>query len=286
MNAYSVKVKRSLALAVGTLACLSVFAAPPPPPVYVPEILVTGQSAAIEFGSTQPRKLDGTYFGAAQLGVNSWEHTFEIRNFGHADLQVTVPLTITGPNASDFTITQQPNTVVSPEQRTSFNIRYTPSFIGNAYATVNVLSNDVTEGHYTFDIRGDGVSTALTGPDLQGDLVLYKKYKCKGIPLLFCKMNGRVEVKNLSQNYDLSLASVRIYVVPTDVLYEDKFLLDEIPVKNLKRWAAGKPLKTKKIKFKGWVPPGYTHIYAEVVPQDGSEDIDYTNNRTAHLYGI
>src|SRR5687767_9462932 len=70
----------------------SVFAAPPPPPFYSPEILVTGLSTAIYDGSVQPLKLDGTYFNKAQVGVNSWEHTFEIRNFGNDDLVLTVPL--------------------------------------------------------------------------------------------------------------------------------------------------------------------------------------------------
>lgn len=243
-------------------------------------------STAIYDGTIQPLKLDGTYFGEAQLGVNAWEHTFEIRNFGNADLQVTVPLTLTGPNVGDFTITQQPAPVVAAGQRTSFKILFTPSFEGNAYATVNISNNDNDESLYTFDIRGDGVTSPLVGPDIQGDLVYYKNYKCAGLPLLFCKMQGKVEVRNLSETYDLSCATVRVYVVNGDVLNDQAYLVDERIVKNLKAYVPGKKMKVKKVKFSGWVPPGYTHIYAEVVPRDGSEDINYTNNRTEHLYGI
>src|SRR5690606_13235286 len=118
------------------------------------------------------------------------------------------------------------------------------------------------------------------------DLAYYKSYKCKGIPLLFCKMKGKVEVRNLSTDYDLKRATVRVYVVDGDVLTDGAFLVDEIKVKKLKPFRPGKKNKAKKAKFKGWVPPGYTHIYAEVVPEDGSEDINYTNNRTEHLYGL
>ncbi len=277
---------RAIVAAMLSLSCAAVTAAPPPPPFYSPEVLVTGMSTAIYDGSIQPLKLDGTYFGEAQLGVNQWEHTFEIRNFGNADLTTTLPISITGPNAADFTVTQQPAPLVPAGQRTSFKVLYTPSFVGKAFATVTVENNDIDEGSYTFDIRGDGVDQALVGSDIQGELVYYKSYQCKGLPLLFCKMTGKVEVLNLATDYDLSLATVRIYVVEGDVLNENAFLVAEKQVKNLKAFRPGKKNKAKKVKFKGYVPPGYTHIYAEVVPEDGSEDINYTNNRTEHLYGI
>ena len=287
MEAKSVTAIRLVTMAITAFTSLSLFAAPPLPPVYKPEIMITGMNTEIKFQSTQPRKLDGTYYGLAQLGVNSWEHEFEIRNFGNADLVLSSPVTLTGPNASDFSVTEQPSAVtISPGQRTSFKILFTPSFAGNAYATVSLENNDNDEGIYTFDIRGDGVTQALTGPNLQCDLVFYKKYKCKGLPLLFCKMNGRVIVSNAATNYDLNLATVRIYVVEGDVLTDEKFLIGEFPIKKLKSYKPGKPLKLKKKKFSGWVPPNFTHIYAEVVPQDGSEDIDYTDNRTKDVYGL
>jgi hypothetical protein len=279
-------VKRAACLAAGMVYCAGVLAAPPPPPVYTPDILVTGMNTAIYDGTVQPLKLDGTYFGQAQLGVNSWEHAFEIRNFGTADLLLTDLVSVTGANAGDFVITQQPLNRIAPGQRTSFSIRYTPSFVGNAYATVVVPSNDPDETSYDFTLRGDGVDTPLVGPDLSGELVFYKNYKCQGIPLLYCKMNGRVDVQNLSTTYDLNWATVRVYVVNGDILNDQKYLVAEKTVKKLKAFKPGKKNKAKRVKFKGYVPPGYTHIYAEVVPEDGSEDINYTNNRTAYLYGL
>jgi len=284
----SLKLRHLVGIAAAT-HCLSVFAAPPPPPVYAPEILVTGMNTAIYAGSDQPLKMSGTYFNKAEIGVNTWEHTFEIRNFGNDDLILTTPLTLTGPHAADFAVTQQPVDLVPAGQRTSFKVAFTPSFAGEAYCTVNIENNDSDETTYTFSLRGDGVTEPLQGPDLSGELTFYKKYKCKGIPLLACKMSARVEVTNLAENFDQEFATVRIYVVNGDVLSPEPYLLDEKVVKNLKSAVPGKKLKTKRVKLKGLVPPGYTHIYAEVVPEglpEGMEDIDYTNNRTEHVYGI
>lgn len=280
------ELKRIIGTSLTVAGCALVVAAPPPPPVFAPDILVTGQASPILDNATQPLKLDGTYYNLAQLGVNSWEHRFEIRNFGDADLIITAPLDITGPNAGDFIVTQHPATHVAPGQRTAFAVRFTPSFVGQAFATVNISNNDPDEGHYNFVVRGDGVAEALVGPDLQGDLVFYKKYKCKGIPLLACKMSGRVEVQNLNTNYDLDYATVRIYVVNGDILNGSTFMIDEKVVKKLRTKKKGKAPKVKKVKFKGYVPPGFTHIYAEVVPAGDVEDLDYTNNRTAQPYGI
>lgn len=281
--------KRVVGSAALTVYAAAVLAAPPPPPVYSPEILVTGMNTAIYAGDQQPLKLDGTYFGKAQLGANSWEHYFEIRNSGNANLLITQPVVISGANPSDFTFTQQPANVVAPGQTTWFGIRYTPTFAGKAFAEVQITNNDADEGNYTFIIRGDGVDTPLVGPDLSADLVFYNNYKCKGIPLLYCTMSGRVDVVNLSETYDLNWATVRVYVVKGDTLDNEKYLVAEKTVKKLKavkQTKKGKKYSSKKVKFKGLVPPGFTHIYAEVVPEDGSEDIDYTNNRTKYLYGL
>lgn len=122
--------KRLLGASLTVTGCALAIAAPPNPPFFSPEILITGQSSPVLDGSMQPLKLDGTYFGLAQLGINSWEHSFEIRNMNNADLIVTAPVTITGANAADFFVTQQPATIVPPGQRTSFAIKYTPSFVG------------------------------------------------------------------------------------------------------------------------------------------------------------
>jgi hypothetical protein len=279
-------VKRALTLAVGMAICAGVVAAPPPPPVYVPNILVTGMNTAIPYYKEQPLKLDGTYFGQAQLGVNSWEHTYEIRNFGNADLHITEPVYVFGWNNTDFVVTQQPNRLVPPGQRTSFTVRYSPSFVGEAYTAAVIVTNDPDQSVYPFMLRGDGVAEPLVGPDLRGDIVYYSKYKCEGIPLLACKMKGRVEVQNLATNYDLSWATVRVYAVNGDVLNPQAHLVAQKTVKNLKAFQPGKKNKAKTVKFTGYVPPGYTHLYAEVVPEDGSEDINYTNNRTAFHYGI
>lgn len=294
--------RTAMSLALISTCTTILLAAPPPRPVYHPDILVTGMATAINLGDTQPLKLDGTYFGAAQLGVHQWDRSFEIRNFGEAALELTGPVTITGPNAGDFVLTQQPLSHIAPGQRSAFTIRYTPSFVGYSYATVTINSNDPDEGQYFFTIRGDGTDQPLTGPDLKGELIFYKTYKCKGTPRKgdnyrpfypnSCKMNGRFDVQNLSWDTDCPYAMVNVYVVKGDILDGSAHLVASKMVKKLNRYVPAKPgkkpkaLKTKRVKFKGYLPPGYSHIYAEVVPLDGLEDPNYVNNRTTWLYGL
>lgn len=279
--------------AMGILAtwATAVVAAPPAPPIYYPDIMITGMSTHIYDNKAQPLKLDDTYFGKAQLGVHTWEHWYEIRNIGHVDLVVDLPVFLTDVNLDQFQITHQPAAIVPPGQRTSFAVRYTPTMPGQHYARVNICSNDPDTKIYDFVIRGDAQHEPLVGPDLKGELVYYSNYQCKGVPQL-CKMSGHFDVTNLSWDHSVSRATVRVYVVKGDVLNDSAYLVSQKTIKNLNKYVpakpgkAPKPYKTKRVKFSGYVPAGYTHIYAEVVPEDGSEDINYTNNRTGYLYGL
>ncbi len=283
--------KKIIALGVLTTCTSVIFAAPPPRPIYYPDIMITGNSTFIPDNKEQPLKLDDTYFGRAQIGVNFWDNRYEIRNMGDVDLFVHLPVMITGPDREHFAVIQEPQDVVAPGQRTSFVIRYNPTAPGQHHARVSVCSTDPDTKVYDFVIRGDAQHEPLVGPDLLGELVYYKNYTCKGVPRL-CTMKGHFNVTNLSWDHDVAQATVRVYVVKGDVLNDSAYLVAQKTVKNLKKYVPAKPgkkpkpYKTKRVKFKGFVPAGYTHIYAEVVPEDGSEDINYSNNRTGYLYGL
>lgn len=275
--------RRVIASAATVATCAALFAAPPPPPpAPVPDIFVTGLSMPVEHGSMAPLHYENTYFNRVQLGTTSWDHYFEIHNFGDADLVLNKPVNVSLFNAVDFHVTQQPLGVIAPGQRAMFSIRYVPSTIGEAYGVVSIGSNDPDTGDYLFVVRGDGLAEPMVGPELANTNFHFTKFKCLGVPY-YCKVNARVDVQNLSVDTDCNRALVNIYALPGEVVNEHAHLVGQKIIKNLKAYKPGKKLKTKKLKFKGLVPVGYTHMYAEVIPLDGW-DTNYTNNTAIFKY--
>jgi hypothetical protein len=277
-----------------------VVAAPPQKPVKVPELAIVGQNVGIgqDTGVLDPAAPptdtnDGTAFGTIQNG-STRIHTFEIRNYGDGDLQVSSPLTLSGPQAGDFTILTQPPTSIAPGQKASVEVQYNPTGANvNSVALITIVNNDADEGNYEFAVSGSSSEEAVSGLDLTSKLVFYKQYNAKGIPLLLCKMTGRVDVSNLSYNTDSNRALVRVWVVDGDIIapdYSNAFLVDEVVVKKLKMITVNKKGKTKvstkRISFHGQVPPHYKFIFAEVLPLDPQSDVDYENNRAEFLYGL
>jgi len=112
-----------------------------------PNINLSGNSNCINSGDATPSPTDFTDFGT---GTNI-TRTFTIQNTGNANLTFTAP-TITGVNASEFSISSAPTSPVAGGSSTTFNVTYTPTSSGPKSAVVNIASNDADEGTYTFNI--------------------------------------------------------------------------------------------------------------------------------------
>ncbi len=84
--------------------------------------------------------------------------TFTITNTGVDPLTIS-GVTITGPNASDFSVTTPPASTVAPSGSTTFQITFNPSTDGVKDATVEIANDDVDENPYTFAIRGTGITS-------------------------------------------------------------------------------------------------------------------------------
>ena len=123
-----------------------------------PEIDVQGNATSIASGDNTPDAGDGTDFIHVTTG-NSASHTFTILNTGAAPLN----LTDTSPNfvkvigSSDFTVTTQPTSPVAANDSTTFVVKYTPSAIGPATATISIANDDPDEHPYVFDVKGKGI---------------------------------------------------------------------------------------------------------------------------------
>lgn len=135
-------------------------------PAGVPEIDIQGNNLSISNNDTTPDSSDNTDFGDVALNNNYKDHYFFIRNLGGTVLNISGPpsVSITGANASDFTLQTDANSSINGVSNSYFVIRFDPSVLGLRTATVTVNSNDSDEAAYTFNIQGNGnVSSGETG---------------------------------------------------------------------------------------------------------------------------
>ncbi|MBF4519046.1 BspA family leucine-rich repeat surface protein [Flavobacterium sp. ANB] len=125
-----------------------------------PEINITGNATTIANNNTTPTLANHTDFGSTEVASGTIARTFTIENTGAGALNLSgTPLvTISGTNASDFTITTQPTSpVAATTGTTTFVVTFDPSALGTRAATVSIANNDADEGSYTFAIQGTGI---------------------------------------------------------------------------------------------------------------------------------
>ncbi len=100
---------------------------------------------------------DGTDFGPADINLATVTRTFTILNTGSLSLTISNP-TITGINASEFSISANPATLtIGAGSSTTFSVTFNPSAVFTRSATINIVNNDSDENPYTFSIQGSGL---------------------------------------------------------------------------------------------------------------------------------
>jgi LPXTG-site transpeptidase (sortase) family protein len=120
------------------------------------EIDVQGNGTSISDGDTTPSAADDTDFGTTAVASGAISRTFTIENTGNEDLTLSQPLSITGENAGDFSVTSNPVNTVTPGSSTTFVVEFEPSNGGLRQAEISITSNDPDENPYTFAIQGTG----------------------------------------------------------------------------------------------------------------------------------
>ncbi|WP_460473558.1 Ig-like domain repeat protein, partial [Emticicia fontis] len=128
------------------------------------EINVKGNNTSITSGDTSPVTNDDTDFGSQSVASGTIVKTFTIENTGTAVLNLTgtPKVSISGTNASDFTVSVQPASSVASNSTTTFEITFDPSAAGARTATVSIANDDADENPYSFAIQGTGITTAST----------------------------------------------------------------------------------------------------------------------------
>jgi hypothetical protein len=139
---------------------------PPPAPI----ITVKGNNTMIANGSTSPSTTNHTNFGNWSLNTVI-TRTFTIENTGNASLSIT-GVTLSGTDASAFTITQQPATSLGAGGTTTFTVSHTPTQAVIKNATVNIANNSAVNP-FTFAIRGSDVALSVAPRLSVGKLEVY-----------------------------------------------------------------------------------------------------------------
>jgi hypothetical protein len=124
------------------------------------EIDIQGNATSIVSGDITPSIADWTDFGSSNA-----TRTYTIRNVGVSLLTIGT-LTISGVNASEFTITTPPSPTIPIGGSTTFTITFAPMAVGVRSANIAIINNDLDESPYTFDIQGTSIAQEI---DVQGN---------------------------------------------------------------------------------------------------------------------
>ncbi|WP_430907863.1 choice-of-anchor D domain-containing protein [Maribacter sp. 2-571] len=92
-------------------------------------------------------------FGTVRLGNNGVENDFEVTNLGGGTLNLS-DVSISGPQAADFEVTQTPNANLVNRERGQLTIRFAPLADGDRTATITIANNDPDEAPFTFTVKG------------------------------------------------------------------------------------------------------------------------------------
>lgn len=108
-------------------------------------------------------------FGSIVVGQTT-SLTFRIKNTGTADLNLTtLPLTIGGTNANQFSITTQPTSPVSAGSFVDVVVQFAPSSTGAKTANISIANNDGDENPCAVNLTGTGT---LANDDCSGAIAL------------------------------------------------------------------------------------------------------------------
>jgi len=163
-----VGVKKNLYLDRGQLTVTYTAAAP--------EITMTGNGQNIANGDVTPREADHTDFGTAVENQGTVVRTYTIGNTGDANLVLdgTPIVAISGADAGQFAVTEQPASPIAPAGHDTFDVTFTPTSVGLKEATLSIDNDDADEDPFTFAIQGTGTDSSPGGT---AGLLLMARYR-------------------------------------------------------------------------------------------------------------
>jgi len=131
----------------------------------------------------------GTYATSSPVSTNT-PVTFTVENLGNATLSIS-NVTITGPDAADFSVSSFPPTVAASSNG-SMVIDFTPSASGSRFATINIANDDPTGNPYIINIYGIG-GTLATEPMTQASNMIFTNVKSYHLSASFTAASPAVD---------------------------------------------------------------------------------------------
>ncbi|MDW7690684.1 choice-of-anchor D domain-containing protein [Flammeovirgaceae bacterium SG7u.111] len=214
------------------------------------EITVYGKGNEIVSGDITPSTVDGTDFEVALVSDGTVWREFVIKNNGTSLLDLQAP-NISGTHSSEFAINALPKSILMPGDSVITEVSFSPTSLGLKSAVIEVSSNDLDEGNYTFAIQGTGVSpeVSLRGLGIEiidgdntpevadgtsfGEVILDREYQDQtfviyntGTEALDLTSTGLVEISG-SESSDFSI--VRLPVSPVAVGDTTSFVIRFTP---------------------------------------------------------
>jgi len=124
-------------------------------------------------------------FGATLAGTR----TFRVHNVGESEL-LGVAASLTGPDASDFTILSQPTATIAPGATSTFQVTFLPGSTGTKNATLQIASDDRVGNSFDVALSGAKTTTLTAAFNSSND-----------IPLTLPTLNGNGSTLDLTLNF-------------------------------------------------------------------------------------
>jgi hypothetical protein len=99
-------------------------------------------------------------------------HIFTLGNRGNVPLSGIAASIAPGPDAAEFIVTTAPPATLAPGASATFNVRFAPTEVGNAQATLQLASNDPDEQPFAVVLTGRGVDPEIEIEQPVGDAVI------------------------------------------------------------------------------------------------------------------
>lgn len=124
-------------------------------------------SVPILDGYDTPSLDDGTDFGEVAIDTTLTSY-YAICNDGTSDLSLTGTPLVELTGDAEFSVTMDPDTVISASDCTHFQVTFAPTTSGLKTAVISIANDDPDENPYTFTIAGNGVVVQTATPASPG----------------------------------------------------------------------------------------------------------------------
>jgi hypothetical protein len=120
-----------------------------------PELNLVGNGTIISDDDTVALAVNGTDFGAVEVGPTVWVRSFTLRNAGSQPLTFS-GTQMSGANPTDFAISAPPASLAAGATFTMYAV-FRASLLGAESARATLFNNDANEGSFDFTLGGTGL---------------------------------------------------------------------------------------------------------------------------------